>query len=116
MPRTRGDCVAARGAALGSNYSSAIARYGREQGASVAWARLLRRGRGRRGPRAPPGGGCDEDDRVKFIVKCAVIFAILHTDVRRGCKIYILQNVKVPGHFTVKSRTLGARGPRRLRL
>ena len=24
--------------------------------------------------RVPPGGGCDEDDRVKFIVKCAVIF------------------------------------------
>ena len=43
----------ARGRALGSsNYSSAIARYDREQGASVAWARLLRRGRGRRGSRA----------------------------------------------------------------
>ena len=71
MPRTRGDCVAARGAALGSNYSSAIARYGREQGASVAWAL---RGRGYFGAvggvagRVPPGGGCDEDDRVNVFV------------------------------------------------
>ena len=120
MPRTRGDCVAARGAALGSNYSSAIARYGREHttvhptGAPRGRAAVSRRvyeheltkraGRecgvgaatwyfgavaGVAG-RVPPGGGCDEDDRVKFIVKCAVSFAILHTDVRRGCKIYIL--------------------------
>ena len=72
MPRTRGDCVAARGAALGSNYSSAIARYGREQGASVAWAL---RGRGYFGAvggvagRVPPGGGCDEDRSCKIYRK-----------------------------------------------
>ena len=57
LPRTCRARVAglrggARGGARQQLQQCAIARYGREQGASVAWVRLLRRGRGRRGPRA----------------------------------------------------------------
>ena len=87
--RTRGDCVAARGAALGSDcrFAAVLLRAGGRECAGMdgVGARLLRRGRrARRGQ----SRACKIN-----IVKCAVtgdFIALLHTERRRVCKIYIL--------------------------